>query len=119
MTAATGNALRIIPCSEKSHERKLGTNAAISFGGSVAEKPRLGKYPKINGSHAPQTAISRTIIRKRRKRGERFIAAKGVVAPPTGGKPPQQKASLLLKRPRRQSSMPIALIAGFAASDNN
>ena len=43
MIAATGNAFRIIPCSENSHFRKSGTYGARIFGGSVGENPKLGR----------------------------------------------------------------------------
>ncbi len=46
------------------------TRPASSFGGSLGEKPRLGKYPKISGSHAPQMKISSTIMMKSLPRGE-------------------------------------------------
>src|SRR5687768_3233373 len=52
--AATGKPLRIHVCSE-------------------AVKPRLGKYPKTNGYHAPQMNNSRTIMRKSLKRTALFI----------------------------------------------
>src|SRR5438552_3849280 len=55
--AATGKALRIQLC-------------------SVAVKPRLGRYPKINGYHAPQMKNSSTIIRNSFERTDSFINLK-------------------------------------------
>src|SRR5579862_2457011 len=55
--AATGKALRIQVC-------------------SVAEKPRLGRYAKINGNHAPQMKNSRTIIRSNRYFADSCINSK-------------------------------------------
>src|SRR5438309_256029 len=58
-------------CSENIEDRSLGisfTMPARTAGGSTAENSRLGKYPKIKGSQAPQMKNSRTIIRKSRKR---------------------------------------------------
>jgi hypothetical protein len=52
--AAMGHALRIQDC-------------------SAGENFKLGRYPKINGSQAPQMKNSSTIIRKSLKRGELFI----------------------------------------------
>src|SRR5688500_6779449 len=52
--AATGKPLSIQVCCE-------------------AVKPRLGKYPKTNGYHAPQMNNSRTIMRKSLKRTALFI----------------------------------------------
>jgi hypothetical protein len=49
MIEATGNAFRISDC-------------------CVGVKPRLGRYPKIKGSHAPQMKNSSAIITKRRPR---------------------------------------------------
>src|SRR3954469_20091437 len=52
--AAMGNAFRISDC-------------------SPAVKPRLGRYPKIRGSHAPQIKNSRTIMRNSLRRIALFI----------------------------------------------
>src|SRR3954467_14648476 len=60
--AANGNALRISDCSEKNQAMLSGKSVSNGFGGWVAENPRLGRYPKIKGSHAPQMKNSSTII---------------------------------------------------------
>ena len=74
ITAATGKALRIRDCCEKRNHSFVGINPAIAWGGTDAENPRLGKYPKMRGSQAPQMANSRTIIKNSLKRTEECIA---------------------------------------------
>jgi hypothetical protein len=55
-------------CSENSQDTAAGTMPASAAGGSDEENPRLGRYPKIKGSQAPQMKNSNTIIKKSRKR---------------------------------------------------
>jgi hypothetical protein len=40
---------------------------------SSVENPRLGRYPKMSGSHAPQMKNSKTIMRNSLKRMALFI----------------------------------------------
>src|SRR5947208_11320748 len=68
MTAATGKAFKINDCCENRNHNFVGIKPAIACGGTDAENPRLGKYPKISGSQAPQMANSRTIMRNNLKR---------------------------------------------------
>src|SRR4051794_36234823 len=60
--AANGNALRINDCSEKNQATLPGRSVSNGFGGKPAENPRLGRYPKMSGSHAPQMKNSSTIM---------------------------------------------------------
>jgi hypothetical protein len=46
---------------------------ARNWGGSDAENPKLGKYPKIKGSQAPQMKNSSTIMRNNLKRIPEFM----------------------------------------------
>src|ERR1041385_1508653 len=73
MMAAMGKALRIRDCSEKNRAMNFGIRGARTAGGLDAEKPRLGRYPKMSGSHAPQMKNSSTIMRNSLKRIAWFI----------------------------------------------
>src|SRR5688572_28535488 len=74
--AATGKQLRIQVC-------------------SLGEKPRLGRYPKIRGYHAPQMKNSRTIIRNSLRRMARFM---GEAASSMRHQLPQAKAAEVLEK---------------------
>jgi hypothetical protein len=46
---------------------------ARNWGGSDAENPKLGKYPNIRGSQAPQMKNSSTIMRNNLNRTPEFM----------------------------------------------
>ena len=73
---AMGKALRMSACSEIMARNNLGRCPDIparNWGGSDAENPKLGKYPKIKGSQAPQMKNSSTIMRNNLKRIPEFM----------------------------------------------